>query len=332
MAVIAHPDRKWLVVMTALHFDSTDLDTTEEFLSQAYAKMSIGGHARSTRTRVTREAAGSINMDELAMTYDLAHDAEEPMGKVCICTVQSGGITRQYFPHGDQGSFAAGDVFMYAPHDSPYAGVIRGAQYNLVMFDPGLFDDIAAPAPSRQPASVHLTGDRPVSAAAVRHFHAVARYVRDDVLAEPTISNSPLVVSSASRLLAASVLQAFPNNALMEPTARDNRDGHPGSLRRAIAFIENHPGLDVTLSDIARAAHVGPRALQVAFRRHLDMTPMAYLRRVRLAHAHAELLAADPGTATVTGIAARWGYARPSSFAADYLTAYGRHPHQALRD
>jgi hypothetical protein len=25
---------------------------------------------------------------------------------------------------------------MYAPHDRPYAGVIQGARYNLIMFDP----------------------------------------------------------------------------------------------------------------------------------------------------------------------------------------------------
>ena len=44
--------------MPLLDFDSTDLAATEEFLSSAYTKMSIGGRAESTRAQVSREAAG----------------------------------------------------------------------------------------------------------------------------------------------------------------------------------------------------------------------------------------------------------------------------------
>ncbi|WP_228717474.1 helix-turn-helix transcriptional regulator [Allosaccharopolyspora coralli] len=102
-------------------------------------------------------------------------------------------------------------------------------------------------------------------------------------------------------------------------------------LRRAVAFIEANPDLDLTLTDIARAANVSPRALQLAFRRHLDTTPMHYLRRVRLDRAHHDLQNAVAGDGTtVTGVAARWGYARPSRFAADYRSAYGEHPHRTL--
>ncbi|MGN5382482.1 helix-turn-helix domain-containing protein [Streptomyces lasalocidi] len=60
---------------------------------------------------------------------------------------------------------------------------------------------------------------------------------------------------------------------------------------------------------------------------------MAYLRRVRLAHAHRDLLAADPHSgATVGGVAARWGFAHPGRFAALYRTVYGISPAETLRD
>ncbi|MFD6161956.1 hypothetical protein ACFWF7_14540 [Nocardia sp. NPDC060256] len=39
------------------------------------------------------------------------------------------------------------------------------------------------------------------------------------------------------------------------------------------------------------------RALQLAFRKHLDATPLAMLRRLRLAAAHEQLRAAVPGGA-----------------------------------
>ena len=58
------------------------------------------------------------------------------------------------------------------------------------------------------------------------------------------------------------------------------------------------------------------------------MTPMAYLRRVRLSCADADLRA---GNGSVTAIAARWGYARPSVFAAHYRAVYGVSPSHTLR-
>ena len=82
----------------------------------------------------------------------------------------------------------------------------------------------------------------------------------------------------------------------------------------------------------ARAAGVGPRALQLAFARHLGLSPMAYVRRVRLECAHRELQAADPTSGdTVAAIAARWGFAKPDRFAAAYRAAYGVAPIHTLR-
>jgi AraC-like DNA-binding protein len=72
-----------------------------------------------------------------------------------------------------------------------------------------------------------------------------------------------------------------------------SRDTTPLLLRRAIAFIEEHADTDIGVADIARASYVTPRAIQLMFRRHRDCTPMEYLRRVRLHHAHQELLGAN---------------------------------------
>ena len=70
--------------------------------------------------------------------------------------------------------------------------------------------------------------------------------------------------------------------------------------------------------------------MQLAFRRHLDTTPTRYLRRVRLDHAHRQLLTADPERDTVTAVAYRWGFASSSRFAAYYRTAYGVSPSSTL--
>lgn len=100
---------------------------------------------------------------------------------------------------------------------------------------------------------------------------------------------------------------------------------------RAVAFIENRARDDITVTDIAAAAFVTVRAVQLAFRRHLDTTPMMYLRRVRLEHAHDDLLSADPDRSTVTAIAAGWHFANASRFSAYYRAAFGVSPGQTLR-
>ena len=118
----------------------------------------------------------------------------------------------------------------------------------------------------------------------------------------------------------------------LEPLS-DGHDGHPATLRRAIAFIEGAPDEDITLADVARAANVTTRTVQHAFRRHLDTTPMAYLRRVRLDQAHRQLRTALPGSgATVARVALDWGFASPSRFARYYRDAYGRAPSATLAE
>jgi choline dehydrogenase-like flavoprotein len=67
------------------------------------------------------------------------------------------------------------------------------------------------------------------------------------------------------------------------------------------------------------------------FRRHLGMSPTAYVRVVRLRRAHRDLRSADPTRHTVASIAHRWGFTHLSRFAAAHKTMYGQTPLQALR-
>jgi transcriptional regulator GlxA family with amidase domain len=141
----------------------------------------------------------------------------------------------------------------------------------------------------------------------------------------------PLLVGSAAQMLAAATLATFPNTALADPTIEDRHDASSVTLRRAVAYIEEHVADDVSLADIAEAAHVSVRAVQLAFRRKLDTTPMAHLRRARLDHAHRALVAADPRHTTVAAVAARWGFPNHSRFTATYRVTYGVLPSVTLR-
>jgi len=194
------------------------------------------------------------------------------------------------------------------------------------LFDPAIFAQVADTGPE----PVRFTGYRPTSANAAKLWINSHAYVRDNLI-RPSGAGNPLLAGSVGRLLASVALSVFPNNAVREPTIEDRHDAHPNTVRRAITFIEEHAERDIGAADIAGAANVTVRTLQLAFRRHLDTTPMAYLRRVRLDQAHHDLGRGDPATTTVGAIAARWGFANHSRFTAYYHAAYGRPPSSTLR-
>ncbi|MFE4669728.1 helix-turn-helix transcriptional regulator [Streptomyces sp. NPDC056716] len=318
--------------MDSLSFDSDDLAATEDFLSRAYARMSIGsGTPGSSRLRVERAAIAPVSVDELDLSFEMSY-AVNPLGRICLCVVHEGTVRDHTF-QGVEDDFGPGDVVLFAPPDLPYAGRISHARYNITMLEPALLAQVADAAGGHDGSPVRLTGHRPHSAWAARQLSRTIVYFRDHVLGDPAIADQPLVASTAAQHLAARVLATFPHTARTQATGADRRDAHPATLRRALAFIDDHADQPVTVAEIAAAAHVTVRALQYAFRRHLDTTPLAHVRRVRLAHAHRDLAAADPGDGfTVTGIAARWGFHHPGRFASVYRAAYGRAPHRTLHD
>jgi AraC-like DNA-binding protein len=79
----------------------------------------------------------------------------------------------------------------------------------------------------------------------------------------------------------------------------------------------------------ASEIHVSVRALQSAFARSQSLSPMRYLRDVRLRRIHADLLDADPQRTTVTAVAARWGLRAPAGTSPPGTARSSANPRQA---
>jgi transcriptional regulator GlxA family with amidase domain len=169
-----------------------------------------------------------------------------------------------------------------------------------------------------------------VSPARAAHWRATVAHLRRDVLGDGEIMAGPLTRTALFRSLVAMLVESFPN-----PAARRSVDGggrvEPPTLRRAIRYIDDHAADDIALADIAAAAGLGARALQLVFRRYHDVTPLEYLRRVRLDRAHRDLQASTPADSTVGGIADRWRFPHHGNFSALYLRTYGSSPSITLR-
>jgi AraC-like DNA-binding protein len=207
---------------------------------------------------------------------------------------------------GIAGSATPGDVTMVVQPDLPnYTRTQDECQISVLM-DPSVVASVATGIPASQASlPIRFMSFQPVNSASAQRCKDTLRYVKDVVLADDTIA-TPLVLGHVSRLLAAVTLSTFPNSATTGPTPHDRADHQPVLMRRAIEFIDANVIEDIGLADIAEAVHVTARAVQYMFRRHLDTTPMQYLRGLRLQYAHHEFLAADRMQDTVTAIAARW--------------------------
>ena len=317
--------------MKTVLLDTDDLGKAEQILGQTYAAVRISGTANVVaRMRISRRSLGPLCIDDAEIGYDIGYDADSPE-KIYLCRARLG-LIEERLPKREPNSVGAEEILAIGALDMPFSGRVSRAHCDIVTVDRGLLDRVAAAGNGRRAEPVRLTDSRPVFAAAGRHLIHAVDCLRNGLLAEPAMSGATLIASTAMQHLAASMLATFPNNALLDPTIEDRHDTAPVLLRRAIAFIEEHADSDIGITDIARATYVTPRAIQLMFRRHRDCTPMEYLRRVRLHHAHQELVAADRAHTTVAQIAARWGFAHTGRFAVYYRQVYGHSPHTTLRN
>lgn len=86
----------------------------------------------------------------------------------------------------------------------------------------------------------------------------------------------------------------------------------------------------VSVADLCGALGVSRRTLQYCFQEVLGVSPVQFLRAVRLNGVRRELRHTGPDD-RVADVAARWGFWHPSQFAADYRTMFGERPSETMR-
>ena len=225
-------------------------------------------------------------------------------------------------------SLGAGDCFLLPPA-RPYQAAWNSVGVTVTTLGFENLQRDAAWMVDYETVDVDFT--RPITAAAGRHWSETIGYVERVVNISPLLDSAPLARRALGWLVNSAVLACFPNSTLDKEPASYAGDT-PQPLRRALEFIDEHAGEPISLNEIAVAARLSPRGLQAAFRRHLDTTPLAHLRSVRMQRAHRDLQNAESRDgASVAAVAARWGFTHLGRFATDYRRRFGRYPSQTLR-
>jgi AraC-like DNA-binding protein len=311
-------------------FETADPERAHAFIRQNYADYSVrfSGSPRGFTFANIMTSAPGLAIVQLRHSMAVKVDVDSFGGKLLIGQLLSGCLE---YGVGQETIRTSRAQPMLMPPSRSFQVAWDNIDTRIVTLDPAVVADYAAGAGGIRPAGLEFTGMTPVSPLMALHWRSVVHHVVRDVLPNSEAMASPLIRGQTQRLLAASLLATFPNTALDALTDAPAGAVEPTAVRRAVAFIEAHASEDIGITEIAQAARIGPRGLQRAFRQYRDTTPMEYLRRVRLDHAHRELLTGDPSRGdTVSAIAARWGFAHAGRFSVAYHAAYGCSPSQTL--
>ena len=161
---------------------------------------------------------------------------------------------------------------------------------------------------------------------------AAQRRLLEFVVGELDQTDSPLprlVLDELERALIVSFLRCNRHNYshLLEGSVRPVASWQ---VRFAQEYIEQNWDQPLTVEALALATQTSVRSLFDSFKKSRGISPMHFVRQVRLRHAKQMLMSGRPET-TVTSVALDCGFSNLGHFARHYHAAFGEQPSATLR-
>ncbi|MFI5891694.1 AraC family transcriptional regulator [Actinoplanes sp. NPDC051513] len=164
-----------------------------------------------------------------------------------------------------------------------------------------------------------------------RTWSALVRLLHNELCAEDGLAASPRMAARWRDMVVSGLALTVEHPYGDEPAGLQG-PRRPRTVKRTLDAMHAEPWRQFTAGDLAAIAGVGVRVLQEAFRQHVGVSPLAYLRRLRLDGVHAELSKSDPWQVNVSEVAYRWGFTHLGRFAGAYRARFGVSPSQTLRE
>ena len=102
-------------------------------------------------------------------------------------------------------------------------------------------------------------------------------------------------------------------------------------VKQADGYMRSHLDHPLTLTDLCQALGTSSRALCYGFQEIFGMSPMSYLKTLRLQRAYQVLKAAQSNQTIVTDTATQFGFYHLGYFAQDYKQMFGELPSETLK-
>lgn len=296
----------------------TDIDDAVALYEQVYSSENIHIDRATAGFRYRYRSVGDENVSLATSAVDARRCGTIVPGRDYILAWAMGpGITLDT----DSDSpieMLPGTPVMY-PVGRPFEFEALPTTQHLLRFNGAFLEGIEAAGTGDEHRALHFGGTPP--AESLRTLRDVLGRTASTLL---DVAAPAALRRRAGVVVAEAVIAAF----RPVPAASPGRTGSRAT-RRAQEWIVEHAGEPISISDVAAATGTGARTLQAAFQRHVGMSPMEFLRSIRLHRVRSDLLQPDRSW-SVSQRAAVWGFTHMGRFSAYYASQFGELPSAAL--
>ena len=272
---------------------------------------------------------GPVAFAELVVSSDAALDGGDYCSGYRVSVLQSGHTESTH--RGRSLNAGPGTVGVLQPEGYAASRWAAGSRILAVKIDRSAVEDALSDALGwRATSQIDFAPTMPMTAPPSRSWMNMLRLLCEQSARPDGLLNEPLVGLPFTDSLVRGLLYAV-DHPYRAAITEHGTQAPPRTIRAAIDIIEAEAHLPTTVSHLAARTHVSVRSLQEAFRTHLGVSPMAYLRDVRLRRAHQVLLSSDPSSTTVAAVARNWGFSNVGRFASAHADRYGEAPSETLR-
>lgn len=162
-----------------------------------------------------------------------------------------------------------------------------------------------------------------------RHYAHQVLEIMQQIIAQPTL----LQDDNIQRLICSQLLKLtvdIINPALCAPEPINQFNKRQQGINRVVEYIREHCQQLPDITQLCQIAQLSERSLQYGFKERFGITPVHYLRIIRLNGAHKELLTLDKSTISVAQVALNWGFVEFGRFSRDYKALFDQLPSQTL--
>jgi AraC family ethanolamine operon transcriptional activator len=142
-----------------------------------------------------------------------------------------------------------------------------------------------------------------------------------------------LIKKNARRMIEDSILRLlFDALRITTPCTEKQKsqsNRHIG-VRRVIDYLHSYSDDVPTIPELCQIANLSERNLQYGFKEYLGITPIRYLRLLRLNGVRRELLNSHPKKDRVVDVALNWGFIELGRFAGEYCQLFQELPSSTL--
>lgn len=303
------------------NFASTDLDLVQSSVSTLIKphRLSLQSSSQPLHTHLRFAQLGQISLMRLGYGADVRIQPEELAGFYLVQVPQYGHASIR---SGTEQVDSSPQVATVLNPNVEIDMVWRANNEQLMLkIDRALIEQIAPHFESiSRPAELIF----PLKFLAHQHtsWRLMMRYVIDCARNSETYAQSPLLLAQLEQLVVTTFLELHPP-IQAEPHRRLEKI-LPKPIRLVEQYLHEHADQPIRLEQLAAVAQTSVRSLHAGFQAHCGISPMQYLRQIRLERARFDL--SQPSAASITEVALRWGFMHLGRFSAEYKRRFGESP------